>query len=94
MGLPKRSPDLNVLGYSLWKAVNDRMRAAEQGFPKGFRETKAAFVARLRRTALGLPEAEVTKAVQSMRRRTSFESSVAFSAIGKFLSTSAAANLS
>ena len=70
MGLPKRSPDLNVLDYSLWKAVNDRMRAAEQTFPKAFRETKAAFAARLRRTALRLPEAEVTKAVQSMRRRT------------------------
>ena len=67
--LPKRSPDLNVLDYSLWRAINVRMRAQEASFPSGMRETQAEFLARLRKTALGLPQREVGKAVQDMRRR-------------------------
>ena len=67
--LPKRSPDLNVLDYSLWHAINVRMRAQEASFPSGKRETQAEFLARLRKTALGLPQREVGKAVQDMRRR-------------------------
>ena len=67
--LPQRSPDLNVLDYSLWHAINVRMRAQEAPFPSGKRETQAEFLARLRKTALGLPQREVGKAVQDMRRR-------------------------
>ena len=67
--LPKRSPDLNVLDYSLWHAINVRMRAQEAPSPSGKRETQAEFLARLRKTALGLPQREVGKAVQDMRRR-------------------------
>ena len=67
--LPKRSPGLNVLDYSLWHAINARMRVQEASFPSGKRETQAEFLARLRKTALGLPQREVGKAVQDMRRR-------------------------
>ena len=67
--LPKRSPDLNVLDYSLWRAINVRMRAQEACFPKTKRETQTQFLARLRTTALGLPRGEVAKAVRDMRRR-------------------------
>ena len=67
--LPKRSPDCNVLDYSLWKEINTRTRAQEQTFPAGFVESEQAYLKRLRRTALGLPEAVVSKAVGDMRRR-------------------------
>ena len=67
--LPKRSPDFNVLDYSLWKAINARMRAQEREFPKNMKETKAEFLARLRRTALNLPTAAVQSAVEDMHRR-------------------------
>ena len=67
--LPKRSPDFNVLDYSLWKAINARMRAQECEFPKNMKETKAEFLARLRRTALNLPTAAVQSAVEDMHRR-------------------------
>ena len=67
--LPPRSPDLNVLDYSLWKAISVRLRTQESKFPKNKKETKAAFLARLRKTALGLPATVVRKAVQDMQRR-------------------------
>eukprot|EP00973_Karenia_brevis_P072827 10113583-Karenia_brevis.AAC.1 len=66
--LPRRSPDLNVLDYYVWNAVNKRMRQQEAAFPKKFQETEEAFLARLRRTALRLPKAEVSRAVASMHR--------------------------
>ena len=67
--LPCRSPDLNVLDYSLWKAIEKRMRSQERAFPKSKKETVVEFKARLRKTALGLPESVVKKAVMSMKRR-------------------------
>jgi hypothetical protein len=68
--LPFRSPDLNVLDYSLWHAINARMRAQEKSFPKSRKETKQEFLARLRFTALTLPTAVVKNAVSDMHRRT------------------------
>ena len=65
----KRSPDLNVLDYCLWNAINRRMRTQERAFPKKFRETKHQFLQRLKRTALNLPTSLVKAAVGSMRRR-------------------------
>lgn len=67
--LPPRSPDLNVLDYSLWHKINVEMRAQEKSFRKSKRETTEEFKTRLRRVALSLPEAEVKKAVGSMVRR-------------------------
>ena len=66
--LPKRSPDLNVLDYSLWHAINARMRVQDRSLCKK-KESKAQYLARLRRTAMGLPQSVVTKAVQDMHRR-------------------------
>ena len=51
--IPKRSPVLNVCDYFLWSAVNKRMRAQEKKFAEGKRETRHAFLRRLRRTAFG-----------------------------------------
>jgi len=67
--LPCRSPDLNVLDYSLWTAITRKMRAQERNFAKNYRETKEDFLARLRRTALGLPTNVVKKAVMDMEVR-------------------------
>ena len=67
--LPRRSPDLNVLDYSLWRAINIAMRAQERTWPQGKTETAEEFKARLRKTAMGLPEALVTRCVGDMVRR-------------------------
>eukprot|EP00973_Karenia_brevis_P066043 9179254-Karenia_brevis.AAC.1 len=67
--LPCRSPDLNVLDYSLWKEVTKCMRKQERSFPKSRKETADEFKKRLRTTALSLPTAVVKKAVKSMERR-------------------------
>ena len=67
--LPPRSPDLNVLDYSLWAFINRAMRKQERKFPANKKETEAEFKARLRKTALGLPSSLVTKCLGDMRRR-------------------------
>jgi len=65
MDLPRYSPELMVWDYSLWTKIQSRM---DQQDKKG-KETVTAFKARLRRTALRLPKAEVQEAVCSMKRR-------------------------
>ena len=67
--LPKRSPDLNVLDYSLWHSINVRLREQERSFPKTKRETTDEYKERLRKTAMGLPTSVVKAAVGSMKRR-------------------------
>ena len=67
--IPKRSPSLNVCDYALWDEVNRRMRVAEQAWGAGKKETRPQYLARLRRTAFGLPSAFITKSVEDMRRR-------------------------
>ena len=69
LNLPKRSPDLNVLDYSLWAQITTHMRKAEKQLPKGFKESREEYKARLRRTALALPRSVVGKAVGDMERR-------------------------
>ena len=69
MELPPRSPDLNVLDYSIWSEINRRLRHREASFPANRKESKADFLKRLRRVALTLPTSFVEKAVQSMKRR-------------------------
>ena len=64
---PKYSPDLNPLDYFVWSEVDRRM-----GLAKVTRvETKAQYMARLRRTALSIPKATMAKAVAQMKRRAS-----------------------
>ena len=45
------------------------MCAQERSFRKKKTETKEQYMARLKKTALGLPKAQVEKAVMDMRRR-------------------------
>ena len=67
--LPRRSPDLNVLDYAIWKAVSTNMRRQERSFPSRKRETRNEYIARLRRTALRLPRTTIEKSIASMVRR-------------------------
>lgn len=67
--IPKRSPCLNVCDYHVWAEVNKRMRSQEQKFPAGKRESRRAFLTRMRRTALGLPDTQVAASVGDMKRR-------------------------
>eukprot|EP00973_Karenia_brevis_P090775 12404220-Karenia_brevis.AAC.1 len=69
LDLPKRSPDLNVLDYSLWHEIGKCMRSQESSMPKNTKESKDQFLKRLRRTALSLPSSVVQRAVMDMPRR-------------------------
>ena len=62
---PTRSPDLNPLDFSLWDEVMDRMEA---GAPRG-RESAEEYKARLRRTALAIPEKVIRSMLSSMAPR-------------------------
>ena len=74
-GLPRRSRDLNVLDYSLWHAINERMREEEKQFPANRKDTKEQHLVRLRATALGLPRAVVEGGVGFLLLRFCFTSS-------------------
>ena len=67
--IPKRPPCLNVCDYFLWSAVNRRMQEQEKKFSKTKRETRAAFLRRLRRTAFPLPSEVLIAAMGEMKRR-------------------------
>ena len=69
MDLPRRSPDLNVLDYSLWREINVRMRKQEAAFPKNHKESPVQFKDPLKKVALGLPAPLVRRAVGDLRRR-------------------------
>jgi transposase len=66
LSLPPYSPDLMPLDFSIWQEIEQRTTAAvgsQTVSAKKYRQI-------LRRVALRLPEAVVTKAVLSMKRRT------------------------
>ena len=67
--IPKRSPQLNLCDYWLWKAVNKRMRETEQGWAEGRKESREAYLRRLKRTAQSLTSDEINEATGSMKRR-------------------------
>ena len=67
--IPAHSPQLNVCDYWLWREVNSRMRARERMFPVGKRETRGAFIRRLKRTAKSIPSDMVSKSIGGMKKR-------------------------
>ena len=67
--IPKRSPQLNVCDYALWHEVNSRMRRQEKRFAPSFRESRGAFLKRLRRTAMRLPSSFVNASIKNMKVR-------------------------
>ena len=69
MSLPPRSPDLNPLDFSFWSEVNRKMREQERDWPKCKRESRVAFLARLRKTAMTMPEDYIVKTIGSIAGR-------------------------
>jgi hypothetical protein len=67
--IPKRSPDLSICDYALWKEVNKRMRTTEKAWANNKRESRVNYLARLRRTATRLPRPFVLKCIGDMKRR-------------------------
>ena len=66
---PKRSPDLNPLDYGFWSMINKHLRSQEAKFPPSKRESRAAFIKRLKRTITRVPSATLEPLVKSMKRR-------------------------
>ena len=69
LDLPKRSPDLMPLDFSFWKNLNTRMRAQEKDWPDSKKETRAQYLARLRRTALATPADFINSIMGAMHKR-------------------------
>ena len=67
--IPKRSPDLSVMDFAIWSAINKGMRRQEQQFSARTVETKNHYLDRLRKVAKSLPRTLVRGAIQDMRRR-------------------------
>ena len=67
--IPGHSPQLNLCDYWLWKQVNKTMREQERNWPADKLEGRDAYLRRLKRTAMNLPEDEINDAVGSMKRR-------------------------
>ena len=65
----RRSPELNMCDYALWQEVNKRMRKQEKRCAPGFRESRANFLMRLRRTALRLPSSFINTSLKNMKQR-------------------------
>ena len=59
----------NIAAHSARPVPAQRMRQQEKRFPKSKRETRAAFIDRLRRTAKGLPSSFINKATGNMKER-------------------------
>ena len=67
--LPKRSPDLNVLDFSVWAEVERWMRRQERRWPVSKRETRAEFIRRLGRVGRGLLKKFIDDSISDMPRR-------------------------
>ena len=63
MTLPPRTFALMPLDYSIWKQIEDLMLETE---PTG-RESKAAFLARLKKCAQSLPKGAISKQIGRMK---------------------------
>ena len=64
MNQPAYSPDLTPLDFSIWSQIEKKALDTRPA-----RESGAAYKARLRRVALGLPRPAVRKAVESICAR-------------------------
>jgi transposase len=67
--IPKRSPDLNVCDYAIWRAVVRQMRLQEAQFPAAKRESRDEYISRLRKAATGLKKSFIDAAIGDMKRR-------------------------
>ena len=67
--IPKRSPDFNVMDYSIWREINRKMRTQERRMPRRMRETRARYIQRLARAAKSLSANYIMKAIGNLKRR-------------------------
>ena len=67
--LPKRSPQLNVLDYTVWSEINKRMRKQELGYPHNKKETRSQYLMRLRRTAMRLSPKYLKASIMNLKTR-------------------------
>ena len=67
--IPRRSPDLNICDYALWSEVNKRTRKQEATWSTARGETRKAYLARLRRTAMRLPADFINRSIENKRTR-------------------------
>ena len=64
--IPRRSPDLSVMDYAVWKEINKRMRKQELKWAHNRKETREQYLDRLRRTARNLPKEFIEDSIGSM----------------------------
>lgn len=69
LGIPKRSPDLNVLDFAVWNEVERHMRLQEKNWASTKRETKAQFAQRLDRVAKNLSVEFINKSISDLKSR-------------------------
>ena len=67
--MPLRSPDLNPLDYSVWSDITRKMCFQEGRWPKSKKETRKAFLARLRRTAMCVSASYINKIIGNLESR-------------------------
>ena len=60
---------MNVLDYYFWNEVERRLRKAELLLPEDKKEARDDFIIRLKKTALSIPPADVSRAIGDLARR-------------------------
>ena len=58
-----------VIGFNEAAEINRKMREQEKNWPKSKRKTRAAYLARLRRTAMSLPSDYIGKVIGNLQKR-------------------------
>ena len=69
LSLPRHSPDLYPLDYTVWAEINRRMRKQESNWSASKKETRAQYLRRLHRTAVTLPKECINKALGNLQHR-------------------------
>ncbi|CAK0792892.1 unnamed protein product [Prorocentrum cordatum] len=69
LDLPKRPPDLMPLDFAFWANLNKRMGGQEKDWPASKTETRAQYLARLRRAALATPSEYIRSIMGSLHKR-------------------------
>ena len=63
----KEEPRFECARHAIWKFITRRMRAQEHKFSPSKRETRDAYIERLRRAAMSIPKKSIGKAIANMK---------------------------
>ena len=69
LSLPRRSPDLKPLHYTVWAQINRRMRKLESTWAASKKEIRAQHLRRLCRTVMNLSSSFIDKALGNLQHR-------------------------